>query len=128
MIPVTCAIIISEGMVLATQRGELMPHPLKWEFPGGKVKNGEEAEICIVREIREELGIEITVSQPLPVVEYDYGTGSIRLIPFLCRQKGKSKIVLSEHKSYRWMAPTDLAELDWLEADIEVIGLLGKLI
>ncbi len=127
MIPVTCAIIMNEGMVLATQRGEQMPHPLKWEFPGGKVKDGEKAEVCIVREIREELGIGITVTQPLPEVEYSYGPTSIRLIPFLCRQTGDENIVLSEHKSYRWMALADLENLDWLEADIEVVGSLGKL-
>ena len=54
MTEVTCAIILRDRHVLITQRSEQMPHPLKWEFPGGKVKEGESVEECIRREIREE--------------------------------------------------------------------------
>ena len=65
MIEVACAIIIEKEKVLVTQRSESMPHALKWEFPGGKVKEGETPESCIGREIKEELGLEIRVDRLL---------------------------------------------------------------
>ena len=120
MIEVSCAIIIEKGHVLVTQRSESMAHPLKWEFPGGKVKEGESAESCVIREIREELGLEIRVERMLRRIEYRYETYSVKLIPFLCSIV-KGSIVLTEHRSFRWMPQKDLEELDWLEADVDLI-------
>jgi len=57
LVEVSCAVIMDGDLVLVTQRSELMPHPLKWEFPGGKLLPGETPEACIIREIREELGV-----------------------------------------------------------------------
>ena len=125
LIEVSCAIILDGERVLATQRSEEMPHPLKWEFPGGKLKSGETPENCIIREIREELGVEITVLQLLPSVKHAYSTTNIKLIPFVCRIKG-GDISLSEHKSYRWVHRTELGQIDWLEADVEVLVLLER--
>jgi 8-oxo-dGTP diphosphatase len=62
-IKVTCAIIEKESDVLVVQRSEKMSLPLKWEFPGGKIENGESEEGCIVREIKEELNLDIDVSK-----------------------------------------------------------------
>ncbi|MCK5136133.1 MAG: 8-oxo-dGTP diphosphatase MutT [Bacteroidales bacterium] len=123
MTEVTCAIIIQKERVLVTQRSEQMPHALKWEFPGGKVKKGETPESCIRREIREELGIEIEVDQLLPSVRHAYDTHSIKLIPFICK-KMKGEITLSEHNSYRWVPIIELEEMDWLDADVEVVNAL----
>jgi 8-oxo-dGTP diphosphatase len=125
VIEVSCAIILDGERVLATQRSEEMPHPLKWEFPGGKLKPGETPENCIIREIREELGVEITVLQLLPSVKHAYSTNHIKLIPFICRIKG-GEISLSEHKSYCWVHRTELGQIDWLEADVDVLVLLER--
>ena len=84
MIEVTCAIILERKGVLATRRSAGMPHALKWEFPGGKVKEGETPEYCIRREIREELGIEILVDKQLPAVTYHYEAQTVILIPLIC--------------------------------------------
>ncbi len=85
MIRVTCAIIRNEdNEVLAVQRGEKTDHPFKWEFPGGKVKEGESEEECIIREIREELSIDIVICSRMEDVDYDYGKKHILLIPFIC--------------------------------------------
>lgn len=115
-IEVACAIIIHKGRVLITQRSEVMPHPLKWEFPGGKLKTGETPEYCIRREIREELGIEIKVEQLLPAVKHTYDTHKIKLIPFICSIH-EGAILLSEHKSYRWVKVNELDTADWVDAD-----------
>jgi len=122
-VEVTCALIMDGEQVLVTQRSDWMPHPLKWEFPGGKLQSGETPERCIVREIREELGINIHVWELLPAVRHTYPNGIIKLIPFICRWLD-GEIQLAEHRDYRWVGLRELDELDWLDADLEVVGLL----
>lgn len=120
MIEVTCAIIINDSKILAVQRGQESSHPLEWEFPGGKIHPGETAEQCIVREISEELIIRIVVLNQLELVEYDYGSKQIRLIPFVCKIDS-GEIVLTEHIAKRWIDITEWTELDWSGADQELI-------
>jgi 8-oxo-dGTP diphosphatase len=122
---VSCAVIMDGDLVLVTQRSEQMPHPLKWEFPGGKLKAGETPESCIIREIREELGVEISVIQLLPSVRHRYSDLDIKLIPFVCTIR-KGEIDLSEHRSFSWVPRSQLDQVDWLEADIEVVALIDR--
>lgn len=122
IIPVTCAIIEHDGKVLAAQRGETMPLPLKWEFPGGKAEPGETLPDCIVREIAEELGVAVAVLERLPESVYDYGNGKvICLIPFRCRLQSHT-FALQEHKQVRWLEPAALLSLDWAPADIPIVA------
>lgn len=121
MIRVSCAIIINPfDQVLVTQRSPLMPLPLKWEFPGGKIEENETAEDCLIREIREELNIEIEITGNLSPNDHQYPDKLIRLIPFICRQKD-GEIVLKEHADYKWLDVKDLLDLDWAEADLPVV-------
>jgi 8-oxo-dGTP diphosphatase len=122
---VSCAVIMDGDRVLVTQRSEHMPHPLKWEFPGGKLQPGETPEGCIIREIREELGVEISVLQLLPSVRHRYPDLNIKLIPFVCSIT-KGEIDLSEHRSFSWISRSELDQIDWLEADIGVVALIDK--
>jgi 8-oxo-dGTP diphosphatase len=122
---VTCAIILREGDVLVTQRSETMPHPLKWEFPGGKVKEGESVEECVKREIFEELGVRIKVERLLPSATHTYGSFPIRLIPLVCKIS-EGKVLLTEHKSFRWVPLDRLDEVDWLEADKVLVRTLKE--
>ncbi len=120
MIRVTCAIIRNEeNEVLVVQRGEKTDHPFKWEFPGGKLQDGETEEECIIREIREELSIGIVICNRMPEVEYDYGMKQIQLIPFVCDTLDEFPL-LSEHIDFKWLAPQDLKNVDFSEADILV--------
>ena len=122
MIDVTCAVIRNdEGLVLAVRRGPAMGNAGKWEFPGGKTREGEDHEDCIIREIDEELGMDIVICGRLDAVVHDYGDKKIRLIPFLCDTLS-SKPVLREHDSYLWMKPAELLTLDMTAADIPVAG------
>ncbi len=120
VVRVACAIIQRDGRVLATQRSEEMSMPLKWEFPGGKLEDGEDPAACLVREIREELGVDVGILHVLPPVLHSYETWIIELLPFVCEITGGS-MVLHEHRDAVWKAPHDLLDLDWPEADIPVI-------
>jgi 8-oxo-dGTP diphosphatase len=120
MIDVTCAIIRNEEKkILIVQRGENTDHPFKWEFPGGKVTQGESEEDCIIREIREELSMEIVICRRLQPFEYDYGHKQIRLIPFVCDTLDELPL-LAEHMDYRWIDMNDLLSADYSEADVPV--------
>ena len=119
-IHVACAIIEHDGRVLCTQRSESMSLPLKWEFPGGKIKEGETPEECLKRELREELDVEITVGRALTLTTHRYPEFTVTLYPFLCTIISGT-ITLHEHAALAWMRPEEMPKLDWAEADWPVI-------
>ncbi|MGQ9620585.1 MAG: type I restriction enzyme HsdR N-terminal domain-containing protein [Bacteroidales bacterium] len=122
IIEVTCAIIRNEdNNILVVRKGEESDHPLKWEFPGGKTRQGETHEECIIREVKEELSMDIVIFSPLEAVEHDYGYKQVRLYPFVCDTL-QEKPLLSEHIEFKWVSPDDLLEIDFQEADIEVVA------
>lgn len=120
MIYVVCGIIKFENKIIVAQRSEKMSMPLKWEFPGGKMENGEDEIACIKREIKEELNIEIEVEQKLTNCIYDYTSFKINLIPFVVNYIG-GEIKLLEHKDYKCLDKNDLVNLDWAEADLPIL-------
>jgi len=122
MLEVTCAIIVHQNKILVTQRNSTSDHPMKWEFPGGKINTGETAEDCIIREIREELEIEIEIQDKMTSVNYDYGFRQIRLYPFLCSLK-TGTIKLTDHHDFMWATLTYLEKIDFAEADKKLIQL-----
>ncbi len=126
MIEVTCAIILKGNKILVTQRSEKMKLPLKWEFPGGKVEKNETEESCLLREIKEELNLEIEIIEKLESKKFDYETFSINLIPFVAKYLN-GVIVLSEHKDFKWLTKGELKFLDWAAADIPVLNEFLKL-
>lgn len=118
---VTCAIIVDGTRVLCTQRGPKMPLPLQWEFPGGKIEPGESAEACIVREIREELNIDIHVVEMGIVAIHSLADGrELELISFVCNQTG-GDLFLREHAAAEWLDVNEMATLQWAEADIQIL-------
>lgn len=120
MIKVTCAIIRNEeDEILVVRRGQATDHPFKWEFPGGKLSPDETEEECIIREVEEELSIEIVICGNLGAVDHDYGHKQIRLIPFICDTLEEVPF-LSEHIAYRWVKGKDLMTIDFSEADVFV--------
>jgi len=119
-IRVACAIIERGGKVLSTQRSESMSLPLKWEFPGGKINDGESPQECMKRELAEELGIEVSIGAPLTVSTHHYRTFSVTLYPVICKI-ASGEIILHEHAAMAWVLPEELHKLDWAEADRSVI-------
>ncbi|NRF37082.1 (deoxy)nucleoside triphosphate pyrophosphohydrolase [Pedobacter foliorum] len=121
MINVTCAIIVDDtGRVLVTQRSATMKLPFKIEFPGGKIEPGETASDCLVREIKEELNLDIMTLFEMPSNIHHYIEFSINLIPFVCKIIGGA-IEMREHASYQWLNPSELLDQDWAEADIPIV-------
>ena len=122
MIPikVTCAIITYQNKILAVQRSKRMTMPMKWEFPGGKIEEGESEIHCIKREIKEELNINIEVLDRLTPSIYNYPTFTIELIPFTANYVS-GELKLKEHHQYLLLEKNDLDSLDWAEADLAIV-------
>lgn len=121
MIHVTCAIIVNDNKTLICQRSAAMKLPLKWEFPGGKMEQGESKEECLYRELWEELGIEIGIGEALTPVECHYPTFSICLYPFLCTLDSGT-VHPTEHAQAIWVDRTELLNYDWAEADVPIVN------
>jgi 8-oxo-dGTP diphosphatase len=119
-IEVACAVIERDGRVLCTQRSAAMSLPLKWEFPGGKIKPGEGPEECLRREVLEELGVAVDIRAFLAPVTYDYPAFSVTLHPYLCTLR-EGTITLHEHAAMTWQEPDRLGDLDWAAADLPII-------
>lgn len=120
IIHVCCAIIPENGRILAVQRGPGRSHAGQWEFPGGKIQENESPEACIVRELEEELSVTVAVAAPLVPVEFTYGSGKIRLMPFVCRITSGT-ILLTEHVALKWLGKEELEATGWSGADAELV-------
>ncbi|MDY2812576.1 MAG: 8-oxo-dGTP diphosphatase MutT [Dorea sp.] len=123
-IKVVAAIIIEQGKVFATQRG-YGEFKDGWEFPGGKVEDGETPENALVREIREELDTEIEVGELLETVEYDYPKFHLSMDCFICKIKA-GNLILKEHEAAKWLTKETLDSVEWLPADLGLIGKIRK--
>ncbi len=112
---VVAAIIIHENKIFATQRG-YGEFKDGWEFPGGKIEPGETPHEALVREIKEELGIEIEVKDFLETVEYDYPKFHLSMDCFFCTIRS-GELVLKEHEAAKWLTAETLESVEWLPAD-----------
>ena len=112
-----------EPMIFATQRGY---GDLKggWEFPGGKIEEGETPKEVLKREIMEELDTEIKVGKLIDTIEYDYPTFHLSMDCFWC-EIVKGELVLKEHEAARWLTREQLGEVEWLPADVTLIEKVG---
>ena len=114
-VKVVAAIIIHENKIFATQRG-YGEFKDGWEFPGGKIEPGETPQEALVREIKEELDIEIEVKDFLEAVEYDYPEFHLSMDCFFCVIRS-GELVLKEHEAAKWLTAEKLDSVDWLPAD-----------
>jgi 8-oxo-dGTP diphosphatase len=120
MTEVVCALIESEGAVLACQRPPQKHLAGLWELPGGKVEPGESNEMALLREIEEELGIDVFIHAALSPVEWADSHVQIRLHPYHCRIRFGTPIA-TEHSQIRWCTTSDLHVLEWAQADIPIL-------
>lgn len=121
-IEVVAAIVQDGNKIFATQRG-YGEFKGGWEFPGGKVELGEKPQEALIRELREELDMDVHVGKLFETVEYDYPNFHLTMHCFLCTLKSKS-YVLKEHEAAKWLTREKLDTVAWLPADL---GLIGKL-
>ena len=124
-IEVVAAVIFIENRVLCVQRSRHTKEykSLKWEFPGGKVEVGESREEALVREIREELSVDIEVSEFFMTVEHTYPDFHLTMHVFKC-VLDQGEITLNEHVDMKWLKVEELDQLDWAEADIPIVNRL----
>lgn len=126
IIPVLAALIQNEkGEFLVARRKAALSNGGKWEFPGGKLHAGETPEKCLSREIKEELGLEISVQSPFHIVNEAYSERSILLISYLCRYHG-GELILRDHDEVAWVDPKRLTKIDLSKPDIPIAEKLGN--
>ena len=121
---VSAAVIIQKGCVLATQRGYGEGKD-GWEFPGGKIEEGETGEEALVREIREELQMTVEPQKLLTVIEYEYPAFHLRMECWLCHITNGTP-VLVEHEAARWLLEEQIDSVDWLPADRTILDLVRR--
>lgn len=123
-VEVVAAIIKHKNKIFATQRG-YGEFAGGWEFPGGKVEDGETPETALVREIHEELDATISVDKFICQVEYDYPTFHLSMKCYLCSVIA-GRLTLLEHHAAKWLDASNLDSVDWLPADISVVDAIKE--
>lgn len=119
-INVVAAIIRDGDRIFATQRG-YGEFKDGWEFPGGKVEEGETPQEALKREIEEELETEIEVGDYLTTIEYDYSKFHLSMKCYWAKIV-EGKPVLLEHEAAKWLTKDTIDSVDWLPADLTIIG------
>ena len=127
---VVAALIVQNGKVLVCQRTRHQTMPLKWEFPGGKIEEGEQPRDALRRELDEELGIQATVGDELARIQHEYPNGGMVELRFFVVREFSGELENRIFKDIQWAEPKNLPKFDFLEADLTLVKDLaaGKLL
>lgn len=127
---VVAALIVQDGKLLVCQRTRHQTMPLKWEFPGGKIEEGEQPRDALRRELDEELGIQATIGDELARIQHEYPNGGVVELRFYVVRQYQGKLENLIFKDIQWSEPKDLPKFDFLEADLTLVKDLaaGKLL
>jgi 8-oxo-dGTP diphosphatase len=118
---VVAAVIEQNGKLLVCQRTRHQTMPLKWEFPGGKIEEGEQPRDALRRELDEELGIRATIGDEIARLRHTYPNGSMVELRFFLVREYDGEIENRIFRDMQWSAPKDLASYDFLEADASLV-------
>ncbi len=121
-IEVVAAIICKGDKIFATQRG-YGDFKDWWEFPGGKIENGEEPEEALIREIKEELSADIKVDRFMTTIEWDYPKFHLTMHCYWCSLTDED-FHLNEHEAARWLSASELSSVNWLPADLQLLDII----
>jgi 8-oxo-dGTP diphosphatase len=125
ILAVTAAVIEEQGRYLIAQRKKDSHQGLRWEFPGGKVESGESPEICLGREIKEELNVNIEVGDIFKVISHIYEDKQVILLCYKCKiLSGTPRPI--ECEDYKWVTPEQMTGFDFAPADVPVVEALQK--
>lgn len=127
---VVAALIARDGKLLVCQRTRHQTMPLKWEFPGGKIEEGEQPRDALRRELEEELGIHATIGDEAARIQHEYPNGGMVELRFFLVHEYQGEIENRIFKDMRWALPKELPKFDFLEADLTLVSDLaqGKLL
>jgi 8-oxo-dGTP diphosphatase len=127
---VVAALIENGGKLLICQRTRHQTMPLKWEFPGGKIEDGEQPRDALRRELEEELGIIATVGDELARIQHEYPNGGMVELRFYVVRQYLGELENRIFRDMQWAAPRDLPKFNFLEADQTLVKDLaaGKLL
>jgi 8-oxo-dGTP diphosphatase len=123
-IAVVAGLLFNAGRILACQRRADGPFPLKWEFPGGKIEAGEEAKSALVRELREELGIEAEAIEEVFIHTHTYAGFTTVKLEFFYVARYCGEIVNRIFEKISWVSAKDLAAMDFLDGDRPILDWL----
>jgi 8-oxo-dGTP diphosphatase len=126
MVEVVAAVIMRDGKILIGQRKSTGRHPLKWEFPGGKVEPGEDSRAALTRELREELNVDAVIGEELDSYEVNYGDGIRILLHFYRVTQFQGELRNQDFEQITWDKPERLAEYDFLEGDVTFVSRMGQ--
>jgi 8-oxo-dGTP diphosphatase len=118
---VVAALIWKDGKVLVCQRTRHQAMPLKWEFPGGKIEEGEQTRDALRRELEEELGINAVVGEEVARIRHDYKGGGAVELRFFNVNRYAGEIENRIFRDVRWVERSELPAYDFLEADLEFV-------
>jgi 8-oxo-dGTP diphosphatase len=118
---VVAALITKDDQILAAQRTRHQAMPLKWEFPGGKIEEGEQPRDALRRELEEELGIEATIGNEVARIHHEYPSGGAVELRFFEVHNYQGEIENRIFREIRWVKRGKLPELDFLEADLKLV-------
>jgi 8-oxo-dGTP diphosphatase len=122
---VAAGVLVEDGCVLIARRRDDRREGLKWEFPGGKLEPGETPEVCLIRELNEELGIQTQVVAPLLVTRHTYTWGTIELVA-LCVERLTGQPTPHDHTELRWVPLAGLDAYDFAAADLPIVRALCR--
>jgi 8-oxo-dGTP diphosphatase len=118
---VVAALILRDDEILVCQRTRHQTMPLKWEFPGGKIEDGEEPHAALARELEEELGILAHVGPEVARIRHTYGKGGVIDLRFFLVERFEGDIENRIFRDVQWARREKLPEYDFLEADLELV-------
>jgi 8-oxo-dGTP diphosphatase len=127
---VVAALIVRDGKLLVCQRTRHQTMPLKWEFPGGKIEEGEQPRDALHRELEEELGIVATIGNEIARIQHEYPNGGMVELRFYEVRQYSPEIENRIFRDVQWSEPKNLPTFDFLEADLTLVRDLaaGKLL
>ncbi len=123
---VVAALIVHDGKILVCQRTRHQTMPLKWEFPGGKIEEGEQPRAALERELEEELGIHAAIGEEAARIHHTYKSGSSVELSFFVVREYKGQLENRIFRDMQWANPKDLPTFDFLEADLKLVADLAS--
>lgn len=126
---VVCAVIVNNGEVLCMQKGKTKYDytSFRWEFPGGKIEEGETPQQALHRELLEEMDYGVSVEKHIVTINHVYPDFSITMQAFLCSAKSRD-FKMKEHADFQWKKLLDLSDINWCDADRPIATEVSKLV